>query len=61
MAAEIWLNVVLDLNGILCVCKDIKSKGYYSTVEESSKGHSIVVPTIVGEKKVTLGPIAQNF
>jgi len=59
---EKWLNVVLDLNGILCVTKDIKSKGgYYNTVGETSKGHSTVVPTIVGKKRVYTRPNCLEF
>jgi len=39
----------------------MKSKGYYSNIGESSKGHSAMVPTIVEKKKVYVRPNCLEF
>jgi len=59
--AQKWLNVVLDLNEILCVYEDIKSKGWYSNIGESSKAHFAVVPIIVGKKEIYVRPNCIEF
>ena len=42
-------NVVLDLNGILCVCEDWKSKGLsHKKLRDFSQPHSATEPTLVG-------------
>ena len=45
-----WLNVVLDLNGILCVYKPAwKARGFRNT---DFRVHSATMPTEVGKKFV---------
>jgi hypothetical protein len=56
-----WLNVVLDLNGILCTTTDLKSKGYYSQIGEASQAHSATAPAVVGTKEVYVRPNCSQF
>ena len=58
---EKWLNVVLDLNGILCVCKDWKSNQSTKQYNNSSTPHSTTIGIIVGMKAVYVQPICSNF
>ena len=57
--AEKWINVVLDLNGILCVCEDWKSKGLsHKKLRHFSQPHSATEPALVGPKAVWVCQIA---
>ena len=58
---EKWLNVVLDLNGILCVCEDWKSNRSTKQYNNSSAPHSATIGTIVGMKAVYVRPNCLNF
>ena len=60
--AEKWINVVLDLNGILCVCKDWKSKELsHKKLRHFSQPHSATEPALVGPKAVWVKPNCSNF
>ena len=50
--AEKWINVILDLNGILCVAEEWESKGSIKKFNHQSEPHSATMPTIVGPKAV---------
>ena len=56
-----WLNVVLDLNGILCVCKDWKSNRSTKQYNNSSTPHSATIGAIVGMKVVYVRSNCLNF
>ena len=58
---EKWMNVVLDLNGILCVCEDWKSKGSNKQFNHASEPHSATVAAIVGPKAVYVRPYCSEF
>nr|PNR39184.1 hypothetical protein PHYPA_019462 [Physcomitrium patens] len=47
-AVDKWLNVILDLNGILCVCEDWKSNRSTKQYSNSSAPHSATIGAIVG-------------
>ena len=51
-AVDKWLNVVLDLNGILCVCEDWKSNQNSKHYNDVSAPHSTTIVAIVGMKSV---------
>ena len=56
-----WLNVILDLNGILCVCEEkrfLPRNQQYNTVRGR---HSSTVPSIVGPKAVFVRPSCLRF
>ena len=60
--AEKWINVVLDLNGILCVCEDWKSKGLsHKKLRHFSQPHSATEPALVGPKVVWVRPNCSHF
>ena len=60
--AEKWINVVLDLNGILCVCKDWKSKGLsHKKLRHFLQPHSVTEPALVGPKALWVRPNCSNF
>ena len=56
-----WLNVVLDLNGILCVTEDWKSKWLGQVYNKKSEPHSATVAAIVGPKAVYVRPDCSTF
>ena len=56
-----WLNVVLDLNGILCVCEDWKSNQNTKQYNNSSAPHSATIGAIVGMKAVYVRPNCLNL
>ena len=56
-----WLNVVLDLNGILCVCEDWKSNRNSKHYNDVSAPHSATVAAIVGMKAVYVRPNCLTF
>ena len=58
---EKWLNVVLDLNGILCVCEDWKSNQSTKQSNNSSAPHSATIGAIVGMKAVYVHPNCLSF
>jgi hypothetical protein len=52
-----WLNIVLDINGILCHCMEKKATNRMPFVNSVQQGiHSSTVPTIVGPKAVFTRP-----
>ena len=59
--AEKWLNVVLNLNGVLCVHEDAKYKGWAVHVENADQPHSATIPAIVGPKAVFVRPNCAHF
>ena len=60
-AVDKWLNVVLDLNGILCVCEDWKFNRSTKQYNDSSAPHSATIGAIVGMKAVYVRPNCLNF
>ena len=54
--AEKWINVILDLNGVLCVAEEWKSKGSIKKFNHQSEPHSATIPSIVGPKAVYVRP-----
>ena len=54
-----WLNVVIDLNGIVCACVPTwKGKGFRNT---NFHVHSATLPTEVGKKLVWVRPSCSDF
>jgi hypothetical protein len=52
-----WLNIVLDINGILCHCMEKAGTSRMPFMYDERKGiHSSTVPTIVGPKAVFTRP-----
>nr|PNR52963.1 hypothetical protein PHYPA_009338 [Physcomitrium patens] len=60
-AVDKWLNVVLDLNGILCVCEDWKSNRSTKQYSNSLAPHSATIGAIVAMKAVYVRPNCLNF
>ena len=60
-AVDKWLNVILDLNGILCVCEDWKSNRNSKHYNDVSGPHSATVAAIVGRKVVYVRPNCLTF
>lgn len=57
-----WLNVVLDLNGILCVCEEFRFTVPPITMwNPESDPHSSSVPTKIGPKAVYVRPGCSDF
>ena len=57
-----WLNIVLDINGILCHCMEKVGTSKPPYVYDVEHGiHSSTVPTIVGPKVVYARPGLLNF
>ena len=52
MRSEKWLNVVMDLNGILSVCEDWKSNQSTKQFNKSFAAHSTTIGAVVGMKVV---------
>jgi hypothetical protein len=57
-----WLNIVLDINGILCYCMEKAGTSRMPFVYDERQGiHSSTVPTIVGPKVVFTRPGLLEF
>jgi hypothetical protein len=57
-----WLNIVLDINGILCHCMEKKTTNKMPFVNSMQQRiHSSTVPTIVGPKAVFTRPGLHEF
>ena len=56
-----WLNIILDLNGILCVCKERRYLPKEQLYNDLSQPHSAVLPAVVGPKAVYVRPHCQPF
>jgi hypothetical protein len=57
-----WLNVVLNINGILCHCMEKKAANRMPFMNSVQQGiHSSMVPTIVGTKAVFTRPGLHEF
>lgn len=56
-----WLNVILDLNGILCVCKDRRVVPKDQVYNLVSNAHSSVLPAPIGPKAVFVRPHCLDF
>ena len=56
-----WLNVVLDLNGILCVCEERKYSPRGLTFLTESDPHSSTVPAAIGPKALYVRPMCAQF
>jgi hypothetical protein len=57
-----WLNIVLDINGILCHCMEKKATNRMLFVNSVQQGiHLFTVPTIVGLKAVSTRPGLHEF
>jgi hypothetical protein len=57
-----WLNIVLDINGILCHCMEKKATNRMPFVNSvQQRIHSSTVPTIVGPKAVFMRPGLHEF
>jgi hypothetical protein len=57
-----WLNIVLDINGILCYCMEKAATRRMFFVNDVKQGiHSPTVPTIVGPKAVFSCPGLHDF
>ena len=60
-AVSRWLNVVLDLNGILCVCAEYKFLPRIAAWNPESAPHSSSVPARIGPKAVYVHPSCSTF
>jgi hypothetical protein len=57
-----WLNIILDINGILCYCVEKAGTSRMPFVYDVRQGiHSSTVPTIVGPKAVFTYPGLLEF
>ena len=56
-----WLNVVLDLNGILCVCAEYRFLPKIALWNLKSAPHSSLVPSKIGPKEVYVRPLCFKF
>jgi hypothetical protein len=56
-----WLNVVLDLNGILCICLKERLMPRRQTYVVGKKPHSSTVPFFVGPKAVYVRLSCKRF
>jgi hypothetical protein len=56
-----WLNVVLDLNGILCVCQEKRLMPRGQAYVDGSRPHSNIVSYLVGPKAVFICSSYQRF
>ena len=56
-----WLNVILDLNGILCVCLEQRHMAKDQVYNDISQPHSSVLPTVVSPKAVYVRPHCLDF
>ena len=60
-AVSRWLNVVLDLNGILCVCEDYRYLPKIHSWNLESNPHSSSVPAKIGPKAVYVRSSCSRF
>ena len=60
-AVSRWLNVVLDLNGILCACKEYRYLPKIHSWNPESNPHSSSVPAKIGPKVVYVHPSCSRF
>ena len=56
-----WLNLVFDLNGILCVCEEFRSRSRDQAFIACTLPHSSTVPAKVGPKLVYVRPGCKAF
>jgi hypothetical protein len=56
-----WLNVVLDLNGILCICQEERLMPRRTVYVIGDLLHSSNVPRCVGKKIVFVCPSCRRF
>ena len=56
--ADKWLNVILDLNGVLCVCEDKRS---LPIKREFSAVSPMLVATTIGMKRIVIRPHLKEF
>jgi hypothetical protein len=57
-----WLNIILDINGILCHCMEKAGASRMPFLYDVKQGiHSSMVPTIVGPKAVFMRPGLLEF
>ena len=57
-----WLNIVLDLNGVLCQCVERSSASRHrQTFREDQHVYSLRIPTLVGPKGVYCRPCVREF
>jgi hypothetical protein len=61
MPIKKWLNVVLDLNGILYVYLEARLLPRGQTYVVGKKPHSSTVPFLVGRKAVYIRPSCKRF
>ena len=60
-AVSRWLNVVLDLNGILCVCEEYRFLPKIQSWNPKSNSHSSSIPAKIGPKAVYIRPLCSTF
>ena len=60
-AVSRWLNVVLDLNGILCVCAEYRFLPRIAAWNPESAPHSSSVPARIGPKAIYVRPSCSTF
>ena len=60
-AVSRWLNVVLDLNGILCVCEEYRFLPKIQAWNSESNPHSSSIPAKIGPKAVYVRPSCSTF
>ena len=57
-----WLNIILDLNGVLCQCVERSSASRHRrTFHEDQHVYSLQIPTLVGPKGVYCRPRVREF
>lgn len=56
-----WLNVILDLNGVLCVSEDKRYHPIQNRVIETNDRYLDLVCVTIGIKRVTLRPYYKRF
>ena len=59
-AVSRWLNVVMDLNGIMCVCEEYRFLPKIQSWNLESNPHSFV-PAKIGPKVVYVHPLCSTF
>ena len=60
-AVSRWLNVVLDLNGILCMCVEYRFLSRIAAWNPESAPHSSSVPARISPKAVYVHPSCSTF
>ena len=60
-AVSRWLNVVLDLNGILCVCEEYRFLSKIQLWNLESNLHSSSILVKIGPKAVYVRPLCSTF